>query len=45
MKENFDALETTQANYVPLSPLSFLKRTADIFGSRTAIVYGERRYS
>jgi fatty-acyl-CoA synthase len=45
MKENFDALETTPANYVPLSPLSFLKRTADIFGPRTAVVYGERGYT
>jgi fatty-acyl-CoA synthase len=28
------------ANYVPLSPLSFIKRTADVFPNRTAIVHG-----
>ncbi len=28
------------ANYVPLSPLSFIKRTADVFPNRTAIIHG-----
>ncbi len=31
------------ANFVPLTPVSFLKRAAHIFGSRTAIIHGERR--
>ncbi len=31
------------ANYVPLSPLSFLLRTARIWGRRTAIIHGARR--
>ena len=32
------------ANFVPLSPLSFLKRTAHVFGDRTATIYnGEKR--
>ena len=28
------------ANHVPLSPLSFIKRTADVFPNRTAIIHG-----
>ena len=32
------------ANFVPLSPLSFLKRTAQVFGDHTATIYnGEKR--
>ena len=31
------------ANYVPLSPLSFLRRTADVFPTRTAVVDGDTR--
>ena len=33
------------ANHVPLSPLSFLRRTADLFPERTALVHGQRRYT
>ena len=29
----------------PLTPLAFLRRSADVFSERTAIVYGDRRYS
>jgi acyl-CoA synthetase (AMP-forming)/AMP-acid ligase II len=29
----------------PLTPLAFLRRSADVFEDRTAIVYGDRRYS
>ena len=42
---HFDALEKTPANYVPLTPLSFLTRTADLHPSRTAVIYGERHYN
>ena len=38
-------LEKRPANYVPLSPVSFLKRTAHIYGSRIAVIHGERRYT
>ncbi len=38
-------LPRTPANYEPLSPLSFIKRTADVFPDRVAIVHGERRQS
>jgi fatty-acyl-CoA synthase len=33
------------ANYVPLSPLSFLKRAAHIYPERDAVIHGTRHYS
>ncbi|MGE3065802.1 MAG: AMP-binding protein [Hyphomicrobiaceae bacterium] len=36
-------LAKTAANYVPLSPVSYLARAAAFFGARTAIVHGSRR--
>ncbi|BBN55142.1 acyl-CoA synthetase [Pseudomonas chlororaphis subsp. aurantiaca] len=38
-------LAPNQANYVPLSPLSFLKRAAHIYPDHDAVVHGERRYT
>ena len=35
-------LERTEANYVPLSPLSFLPKAALLYPNRTAIVQGDR---
>ena len=34
-------LEQNQANYQPLTPLTFLERAATVFPERTAIVYGD----
>ena len=45
MKEAYDALAKNPANYVPLTPISFLHRTADIYGEREAIIYENRSYS
>ena len=36
-------LERTPANHVPLTPLRFLDRTADVYPGRTAIIHGEFR--
>jgi fatty-acyl-CoA synthase len=36
-------LERRPANFVPLTPLSFLERTARVYPQRTAIVHGRRR--
>ena len=33
------------ANYVPLSPLGFIERSAAVFPDRLAVVHGKRRYS
>jgi fatty-acyl-CoA synthase len=38
-------LDRNAANYVPLSPLSFIARSAAVFPDRLAVVHGERRYS
>ena len=38
-------LPKTPANYAPLSPVSFLKRTASVFPDRLAIVHGTLRQS
>lgn len=38
-------LEKCAANFIPLSPLSHLRRAADLFQGRDAIVYGSERRS
>ena len=38
-------LGKTGANYVALSPVSFVERSAEVFGDLEAVVHGSRRYS
>jgi fatty-acyl-CoA synthase len=38
-------LAKNAANYVPLSPVSFLARAAKFFPDRIAVVHGDRRYT
>jgi fatty-acyl-CoA synthase len=38
-------LDRNAANHVPLSPLSFLKRTAAVYPGRTSVIHGELRYT
>ena len=38
-------LDKNAANFVPLTPLGFLSRSAAVFPERPAVAYGERRYS
>jgi fatty-acyl-CoA synthase len=38
-------LERNAANYVPLTPLTFLARSAAVFPDRLAVLHGERRYT
>ena len=33
------------ANYVALSPVSFVERSAEVFGDLTAVIHGQRRYT
>ncbi len=33
------------ANYVPLTPLSFIARAADVYPDRVAVIHGDTRYS
>ena len=43
MTHAHNQLPRNAANYTPLSPLSFLRRSATVFPDRTAIVYGQTR--
>jgi len=45
MKEAYEALAKNPANFTALTPLSFLQRTADIYGGREAIIYGDQSYT
>ena len=38
-------LDKNAANYTPLTPLSFLDRSAYIYPQRTALIHGQRRYT
>jgi fatty-acyl-CoA synthase len=38
-------LERNAANYVPLSPVAFLERAADVHPDKVAVVHGELRYT
>jgi fatty-acyl-CoA synthase len=38
-------LDRNPANYVPLTPVSFMRRAARVFPDRVALIHGERRYS
>ncbi|CAN6314151.1 unnamed protein product [Urochloa humidicola] len=40
-----DGSKWCDANYVPLTPLSFLERAAVVYGDRTAVVSGDRKFS
>ncbi|MTI09368.1 acyl-CoA synthetase [Curvivirga aplysinae] len=40
-----EGLEKNPANYVPLSPISFLVRTKDVFPDRTSVIYGDKKYT
>ncbi len=39
------SLDKNAANYVPLTPLSFIERAKDVYPGYTALVYGGRVYS
>ncbi|HUN49192.1 MAG TPA: acyl-CoA synthetase [Stellaceae bacterium] len=38
-------LDRNAANYVPLTPISFLERTASVYPGRTSVIHGNRRHS
>ncbi|KAK6922522.1 AMP-dependent synthetase/ligase, partial [Dillenia turbinata] len=44
-ENSMEGLIQCAANFVPLSPISFIERAAHFYGDRTSIVYGEDRYS
>ena len=38
-------LERNAANYAPLTPVSFLRRSADVYPHKPAVIHGERSYT
>ena len=38
-------LDQTPANHTPLSPVSFVERSAEVFGDLPAVIHGDRRYT
>ncbi|HEY2276609.1 MAG TPA: acyl-CoA synthetase [Steroidobacteraceae bacterium] len=40
-----ESLDKNPANYVALSPVSFIERSAEVYGDLPAVVHGGRRYS
>ena len=38
-------MDKNPANYVPLTPISFLHRTADIYGDHQSVIYENRAYT
>ena len=38
-------LDKNAANFVALSPVSFVERSAEVFGDLPAVIHGARRYS
>jgi len=45
MTIEYDQLEPNGANFVALTPISFLQRTADIYPQRESLIYNQRRYT
>jgi fatty-acyl-CoA synthase len=41
----FSSLRPGEANFAPLTPVSFLPRSAEVYPDRTAVVHGKRRYT
>ena len=40
-----EGLVQCSANYVPLSPISFLERAAVVYGDKNSIIYGTVTYT
>ncbi|MYA87547.1 MAG: AMP-binding protein, partial [Boseongicola sp. SB0662_bin_57] len=45
MQENYAKFDKVSANFVPLSPVSFLNRAEALHGARTAVIYGDLQRS
>jgi fatty-acyl-CoA synthase len=41
----FEQLDRRPANYVPLTPLSFLARSAAVYAGKTAVVHGDQAFT
>lgn len=44
-RADYEAFDRNEANYQPLTPISFLVRARDVFPNRTSVIYGKRRFT
>ena len=46
MAQMYDTnLDKNDANFTPLSPLSFLIRAAEVYPNRTSIIHGKKQFT
>ncbi len=45
MTSPYDELPKNQANYAPLTPLTFIERAATVYPNRPAVVHGDQRWT
>ena len=45
MPSPYDELPKNQANYAPLTPLTFIERTAYVYPEKTSVIYGPARWT
>jgi fatty-acyl-CoA synthase len=45
MPNAYEKLSRVKANFVPLSPLSFIERSAKVYPNRMSVIHGQRRYT
>ena len=45
MTSPYDELPKNQANYAPLTPLTFIERAATVYPNRLAVVHGDQRWT
>ncbi len=45
MPNAYEELDQLAANFVPLSPLSFIERTAKVYPNRLSVIHGDRCYT
>jgi fatty-acyl-CoA synthase len=45
MPNAYEELDQVKANFVPLSPLSFIERTAKVYPDRLSVIHGTRCYT
>ena len=45
MPDAYEELYQVGANFVPLSPLSFIERVAKVYPDRISVIHGDRRYT
>jgi fatty-acyl-CoA synthase len=45
MHSPYDDLPRNQANYTPLTPLTFIERAAYVYPDKPSVVHGDQRWS